>query len=99
MSGELCKHLLTRSSCAQCMITVVPDERQPPGTFTLRNGYDWAALWELAFPPAGLYPWISSRYGGRCRGCGERFEPGDLIRYDEAEAGYLAGCCGDSPDD
>ena len=65
-------------------------ERTPPLT------YDWARLWELACSEYG--PWILSRYDGRCRGCGNAFEAGELIRYYTPEDGYLAECCGVSPD-
>jgi hypothetical protein len=60
--------------------------------------YDWGALWRAASPDDGLGPWITSRWGGYCRGCGHRFEPGDLIRYYAGEDSYLAECCGVSPD-
>lgn len=58
----------------------------------------WQALAE-AFAEAqertdGLGPWISSRYDGRCAGCGGRWSSGDLIRYGEEEGGWLGECCG-----
>jgi hypothetical protein len=59
--------------------------------------YDWGALWLIAHPQDGMRGWIVSRYGGRCRGCGNRFEPGELIRYYDGEDGYLAECCGVDP--
>lgn len=58
--------------------------------------YDWAELWRIAHPDDGLRDWIVSQYGGRCRGCGGLFEPGELIRYYADEDGYLAECCGGS---
>lgn len=60
--------------------------------------YDWQQLWDLAHPDSGLGPWIISQFGGRCRGCGNVFEAGELIRYYSGEDGYLGECCGVSPD-
>jgi hypothetical protein len=90
-----CRHGIDQASCADCRPSrgiVTPHgimELLPP---------DWGALWRAAHPDDGLGPWIESRWGGHCRGCGELFEPGDLIRKDFAEDGYLAECCGVSPD-
>lgn len=56
--------------------------------------YDWAALWAVAHPDDGLGPWIEAIWEGVCRGCGERWEPGDLIRRSEFEDGYLCAFCG-----
>jgi hypothetical protein len=58
---------------------------------------DFGGLWDAANPADGLGPWLVSRYGGRCRGCGGVFEPGELIRYYAEEDGYLAECCGADP--
>jgi hypothetical protein len=68
-----------------------------PGQQRADPAYDWAALWLVAHPDDGLGPWIVSVWGGRCRGCGELFDPGDLIRRYEDENGYLAECCGSLP--
>lgn len=57
---------------------------------------DWERLWELASGEWG--PWLVSRYDGHCRGCGQKFEAGELIRWYAPEQGYLAECCGVSPD-
>jgi hypothetical protein len=38
-------------------------------------------------------PVIEAQYGGRCRGCGDRWEPGDLIAYGEDEDGWLCSSC------
>jgi hypothetical protein len=54
----------------------------------------WQAMWDMAFPASGLGPWMVSRYDGYCRGCGARFEAGELIRWYDGEGGYLAECCG-----
>jgi hypothetical protein len=55
---------------------------------------DWQRLWDIAQGTDGLGPWLLSRYMGHCRGCGKKYEAGDLIRYYEPEAGWLAECCG-----
>ena len=54
-------------------------------------------------PPAerdntGLGPWITSRYPGKCSGCGSRFDLFDQIRAD-GDGGWLANCCGNIGDD
>lgn len=41
---------------------------------------------------AGLGPWISARYRGKCSGCGLPFDVFDDIRGDGA-GGWLARCC------
>lgn len=38
-----------------------------------------------------------ARYGGVCRACGDRFEPGDEIAYDRDEDGLICvECAGQS---
>jgi hypothetical protein len=58
---------------------------------------DFGELFEVANPEDGLHPWITSLYGGICKGCGNRFEAGELIRRYDPEEGYLAECCGADP--
>jgi hypothetical protein len=41
-----------------------------------------------------LGPWIESRFNGTCRGCGHRWEPGELIRKDPAEDAWICSECG-----
>lgn len=36
---------------------------------------------------------LPARYAGRCSGCGEPFEVGDLIGPDTASDGWLGPCC------
>jgi len=38
-------------------------------------------------------PLIETLYHGRCRGCGDRWQPGDLICWDEGEDGWVCGGC------
>ena len=42
----------------------------------------------------GLLPkgHLQARYAGRCAGCGEPFDRGDVIRA--SDDGWLAECCG-----
>ena len=56
--------------------------------------YDWAELWRIAHPDDGLGEWIEARYYGSCRGCGERWVPGDLIGRSADEDGWLCASCG-----
>lgn len=60
------------------------------------NAADWTALFALAAEGAGrdLGPWTEARYNSRCRTCGERWKPGDLIRYDENEGAWICEQCG-----
>ena len=53
----------------------------------------WAA-WHGEF--AGPLSWIEARFGGTCRGCGLRYEVGELIAYDEDEGGWICWDCGQS---
>jgi hypothetical protein len=59
--------------------------------------YDWEALWRMVQRSSGLGPWILSRYDGYCRGCGARYQAGELIRFYDGEDGWLAECCGVDP--
>jgi hypothetical protein len=61
------------------------------------HSYDWEALWRMAQHASGLGSWRVSQYDGNCRGCGQRFEAGELIRWYEDEMGWLAECCGVDP--
>ena len=55
---------------------------------------DWEALADLAEEgeSAEAGGTIEARYYGKCRGCGERWSPGDLITYSMGEDGW---CCVD----
>lgn len=59
--------------------------------------YDWESLWRMVQRSSGLGTWILSRYDGYCRGCGARYAAGELIRFYEAEDGWLGECCGVDP--
>lgn len=54
----------------------------------------WAA-WSEEFtanePPLH---WIEARYGGTCLGCGERYEVGELIAFDDVAEGWICWDCG-----
>lgn len=59
------------------------------------HSYDWQALWEMAQRGGdGLGSWRVSKWDGSCRGCGGRYEAGELIRWYDGEQGWLAECCG-----
>lgn len=46
--------------------------------------------------PAPEYgPWVMAHYPGICIRCGAMIEPGDYIRADRDEQGWLCGLCGD----
>ena len=55
----------------------------------------WQELWELA--ETGMTkqtgPLIEAGYGGRCRACTERWEPGDFIAFSEDEDGWICADC------
>lgn len=36
---------------------------------------------------------IEARYYGKCRGCGERWSPGDMITYSLGEDGWVCVQC------
>jgi hypothetical protein len=57
---------------------------------------DWEQLSERAAGNAasGLGPLVPARYPGRCAACGDRWEPGDLIRHDDDEDGWVCEACG-----
>jgi hypothetical protein len=92
-----CRHGIEAGSCADCRRTLDTPVTRSQGSIAEVMRPDFGALWRAANPDDGLGPWISSRWGGRCRGCGSLFEPGDPIRYYEGEDGYLAECCGGTP--
>lgn len=54
---------------------------------------DWPALMEAA-QTGELGPWITSAYRSVCRGCGERWEEGEQIRFSEDEGGWICFSCG-----
>ena len=64
----------------------------------------WLAFWEHLAALAerelesALGPWVCAEFSGRCRGCGERWEPGNPIRRSEEEGGWVAECCGTGDD-
>jgi len=82
--------LLPVSMCAHKVIADRRSRTGPPADLTT----DWAAMWRTANPEDGLGPWIEARWSGVCRGCGERWEPGEAIRRDAGEDGYLCSFCG-----
>ena len=55
---------------------------------------DFGALAEAAGEPRDTGPSIEAAYHGTCRGCGERWSPGDMITYSEDESGWVCASCG-----
>ena len=55
----------------------------------------WAWVYALAADEYGqrIGPLIESHYYGRCPGCGEKWEPGDRIGYDEEQAAWICADC------
>jgi hypothetical protein len=55
----------------------------------------WAELWAIAEEAMwrSTGPLTAARYGGRCRTCGGRWEPGDQIAFDEDENGWICQDC------
>jgi hypothetical protein len=53
---------------------------------------DFGALAETA-GDRDTGPAIEALYYGTCRGCGERWEPGDMITYSEGEDGWVCVQC------
>jgi hypothetical protein len=67
----------------------------------------WGSWYRAAFPPEhdwpelharaaihGFGPWIISEFYGTCKCCGQRWEPGEMIRYSEDENGWACTGCG-----
>jgi hypothetical protein len=83
MAAELCRHDMPAAVCADCRPKAAPS---------------WDGLAVLAAGAEerrnGLGPWIEARYYGTCRGCGQRWEPGDLIAHDDDEDGWICTVCG-----
>ena len=48
---------------------------------------------ELIVTSHGLRGWREARFAGRCAGCGEPIDEGDLIRHDPDADGWIAECC------
>jgi ribosomal protein S27E len=38
---------------------------------------------------------FAAKFAGRCGSCGQRFEPGDEVFYDQADTMIGMDCCGD----
>ena len=55
----------------------------------------WAQCMDLALEgvTAETGPVISSRYPGRCVTCTGRWEPGDLIAFDQGEDAWICADC------
>lgn len=85
-------------------VTVSDDGQQiamPPMTLT-GAASKWAGLQgemqaAADSEDAAMGPWITSAYGGQCGTCGDRFDPGDLIRKDEDEDCWISTCCSVAP--
>jgi hypothetical protein len=77
--------------CADCA-SGVRRPVQTPGAGSL----DWGQMAETVASAGAdpLGPWVVSRYEGTCRACGNRWEPGDRIRADDEEGGWICEACG-----
>lgn len=92
MSGELCVHDLPPSWCGNCR------ERSADQLYEVVSGVivpDFPAITEYAAAGEvkGTGPLFSSRYDGRCRGCGNRWHEGDFIAWSGDEDGYVCADC------
>jgi hypothetical protein len=90
ISAEPCgKHGLRW--CGDCAPPpAVPVARQGGGVLP---GLDFAGLYAKVAEDEQYGPWITASYPGACRGCGERWDDGDLIRFSEDESGWVSTCC------
>jgi hypothetical protein len=92
------EHQVTEMALARCErhdISSCADCRQPVAvTFPARYPHDWEELSDTAAYGDQRGKWISSQYDGNCRACGERWEAGDLIRFDPEEQGWVCYFCG-----
>lgn len=54
----------------------------------------WGGLMAVVEQETGrIGPLIEAQYSGWCPGCGERWEPGDLIGFDDEQGKWIcAGC-------
>lgn len=55
--------------------------------------HDWDALAEAAANAAGSGPTVISEYHGTCPCCGQRWEPGEAITFDEDEDAWVCPVC------
>ena len=91
-----CRHGLDQASCLDCRPTraLITPHTQRYGTIAEILNPDFAALFAQAQRGDGLGRWITAQYDGICRGCGFRWEPGDMIRFAESEDGFVCSECG-----
>jgi hypothetical protein len=87
---------LPASGCYHCRPGVITQRgQQGGGGAPAAVLMAWEELWELA--ESGMRketgPLIESQYGGRCRACTERWEPGDFIAFSEDEDGWICADC------
>lgn len=54
---------------------------------------DFAVLAEMASERDDTGPAIEAQWEGTCRGCGERWSPGDLIGFSEGEDRFVCVDC------
>lgn len=86
-----CIHLLPRDSCADCRGTLPSSRRAAhPG---MPVDWDRAAESAEQVMASGPGPWILAEFYGRCKGCGEKTEPGDMIAFSEEDGGWISTCC------
>ena len=85
MADDFCeREQLPKAMCAHCradrsvVTAVLPD---------------FGALAEAAAERDEGGPSIEALYHGTCRGCGERWSPGDLITYSEGESAWVCDSC------
>jgi hypothetical protein len=105
VSETLCIHDMVPRDCADCRprhaITAGPKGGwYGTDRYQLGPESNWPALAEQAAvaaeaeAQADMGPEIEARYSGTCRGCGQRWDPGEYIRFSEDEGAWLCAVCG-----
>lgn len=85
--------------CERCQLPLIMCAHRRPGRAAAVTaggppGPDWDHIDELAEQgfDGDSVP-FGAQYGGRCRGCGERWDPDDMIAWSAGEGGLVHAEC------
>ena len=99
-----CKHFLPISQCSDCRGAAGVWDQAVAGTWhtARQRGIETVALpssWQDAQAEAEIDdsaggPVIDAKWHGRCRACGQGWEPGDQVTFSEEEDAWVHQECG-----
>jgi hypothetical protein len=89
-----CEHRLPPPEPVPAWAQRVPSRYMPGDVYLTDYQRFWEGIRDTLIRGSGLGPWVVAEWHGRCKACGERWEPGERIRGSSDDGGFICETCG-----